>query len=95
MGGATDDSSQINGEIMVISMIICNVMSSSEEEKCGALLYNYKELRAISKTLKDMGHTPRATEIITENSTADRIMRGTTKKKRTKSIDMRFNWVHD
>ena len=42
-----------------------------------------------------MGHTQLATDIITDNSTADGIMRGTTIQKLTKAIEMRFYWVHD
>ena len=42
-----------------------------------------------------MGHPQQATEIIKDNSTADGIMRGTIKQKRTQSMDMRFYWVRD
>ena len=42
-----------------------------------------------------MGHSKQATEIITDNSTEDGIMRGTIKQKRTKATDMRFYWVRD
>ena len=60
----------------------------------GALFYNAKELEAFRTTLREMGHPQRGNEIITDNSTADGIMRGTTKKK-TKDIEMHFNWVRD
>ena len=42
-----------------------------------------------------MIHPQQSTDIITENSTADSIMRGTTKQKLTKATDMRFYWVRD
>ena len=67
MGGANNYSNQPNGAIMVISTIICNVMSLSAEVKCGELLYNAKELEALSTTLADMGHPQQSTEIITDN----------------------------
>ena len=46
-------------------------------------------------TLRDMGHPQQATEIITDNSTPDGIMRGIIKTKRTKFMYMCFYWVRD
>ena len=46
-------------------------------------------------TLKEMGHPQPTTEIITYNSTADGIMKGTTKQKLTKTMVIRFCWLHD
>ena len=80
---------------MVISNIMRNIMSSASEAECGALFYTDKEIEAISTTLIYIGHPQQATEIITYNSTADGIMRGTIKQKQTKSMDMRFYWVCD
>ena len=80
---------------MVISAIICNVMSLSAEVKCGELLYDAKELETLKTTLTEMDHPQQATEIITDNSTAYGIMRGTIKQKCTKSMEMRFYWVRD
>ena len=42
-----------------------------------------------------MGHPQQAPETITDNYTADEIMRGTIKQKRTKAMDVRFYWVSD
>ena len=42
-----------------------------------------------------MGHIQLPTEIITDNYTTDGIMRGTTKQKRTKSMDMLLYCVPD
>ena len=95
MGGANEDSNRSNGSIMVISTIMRNVVSSAAGAECGALFYNAKELEALRTTLREISHPQQATEIITDNSTADEIMRGTIKQKRTKSMDMRFYWVHD
>ena len=78
---------------MVISTIMRNVMSSEVKTECGALLYNAKELEALKTTLREMGHQKQATEIIADNHTADSIMRGTIKQKRTKYMDMQFYWV--
>ena len=93
MGGSNDDSNQPNGVSMLILTIIRNIVSLAAEAECGALLYYAKELEALMTTLIEVGHTQQATEIITENSTADGIMRGTIKQKRTEHMDTSFYWV--
>ena len=80
---------------MVISTIIINVMSSAAEAERGALFYNATELEALRNILIDMVHPQQSTKIITENSTADVIMKGTILKKLTKATDMKFYWVCD
>ena len=52
---------------MVILTIIHNVMSLAANVECGELLYNAKELEALSTTLADMGHPQQSTEIIIDN----------------------------
>ena len=77
MGGTNKDNNQPNGAILVTLTIMRNVMSSESEVGCGALFYNAKELKAIKTTLREMVHPQQATETITENPTADSIIRGT------------------
>ena len=86
MGRKNEDSNQPNGSIMFVSTIMHNVISSAAEAECGALLYNAKELEAIRTTLRETIHPQQATEIITENSTSDGIMRGNIKQKLTKAM---------
>ena len=95
MDGTNEDINQPNGSIMVISSIMQKIMSSAAEVECGELFYNSKELEALRTTLKEMGHQQQATEIITDNSTSNGIMRVTIKQKRTKSMDVRFYWFRD
>ena len=90
MGGANNDSNQPNEKIMVISTIICNVMSSAAGAECGAFFYHSKELEALRATLKEMGYPQQATEIIIDNSMAYGSMIVTIKLKRTKAMDMCF-----
>ena len=42
-----------------------------------------------------MGHPQKSTEIITDNSTEDGIIRGTMKQIWTKAMEIRFYWVRD
>ena len=62
---------------MVISTIMRNIMSSALETECGALFCNNKELETIRTNIIEMGHPQQATEIITDNYTADDNMRET------------------
>ena len=93
MGGTNEDINRPNGEIMIISTIMRNIMSLAAEAECGELFYNSKELKELRTTLIEMGHPQQATEIITDNSTEDGVMRGTIEQKRTKAMDMLFYWV--
>ena len=77
MVGTIEDNNQPNRAIMFVLTIMRNVISSAAEAECGALFYNAKGIKAIRITLREMGHPQQATKIITENSTADVIMRGT------------------
>ena len=86
IGGANDYCSRPNDANMVILTIIFNVMLSAAKEKCGALIYNSKELEAIRTTLNEMGHPKPATRIITDNSMVDGITRGIIQQKRTKAM---------
>ena len=54
-----------------------NIVSSEADSEYGALFYNAKELKEIRKILIEMGHPHQATEIITDNYTADDNMRET------------------
>ena len=42
-----------------------------------------------------MGHPQGAGPIHTDNSTAEGIVNGTIKRKRSKAMDMRFHWLKD
>ena len=95
MGATNEDNNRPNGQIMFILTIMRNIMPLAAEAECGALLLNSKELDACRTTLIDMGQPQQATEIITDNSTADGIMRGNIKLKQTKSMDVQFYLVCD
>ena len=45
-----------NGAILNTSTIMCNVMASAYEAKCGSLFNNTKEAFALRTTLHEMGH---------------------------------------
>ena len=82
-----------NGAILNIAQIIKAVMSSAAEAELGALFINAKEAVYIRNMLMEMGHNQPPTPIQTDNSTAEGVINNKIQPKRTKSMDMRFNWL--
>ena len=84
-----------NGAILNIAQIIDAVMSSTAEAELGALFINAREAVHIRRILTEMGHSQPKTPIQTDNSTAEGVINNTIQPKRTKSMDMRFEWLKD
>ena len=99
MGGyhflGNKDRKLFNGPLLVLAKVIKNVMSSAAESEVGGLYMNAREDVPIRTTLIEMGHPQPATPLTTDNNTAEGILNGTIKQKRSKAIDMRFNWLKD
>jgi hypothetical protein len=72
-----------------------HVISSVDEAEFGALFVNAKEGTVTRTILAEMGHNQGATELKTDNTTADGIINNTVQQKRSKAMDMRFYWVKD
>jgi hypothetical protein len=68
------------------------VVSSVAKAEFCALFVNAKEGTVTRTTLAEMGHNQDATELKTDNTTADDIINNTVPKKRSKAMDMRFYW---
>ena len=84
-----------NGAILTIVQIIDAVMSSAAEAERGALFINAKEAVYLRRILQEMGHQQPRTPIQTDNSTAEGVINARIRPKRTKSMDMRFEWLLD
>jgi hypothetical protein len=84
-----------NGAILTIAQIIDAVMSSAAEAEIGALFINAKEAVHVRRILTEMGHAQPQTPIQTDNSTADGVVNSRVRPKRTKAMDMRFEWLLD
>jgi len=84
-----------NGAILTIAQIIDAVMSSAAEAELGALFINAKEAVHMRRILQEMGHPQPRTPIQTDNSTAEGVINSRVRPKRTKSMDMRFEWLLD
>jgi hypothetical protein len=75
--------------------VLKHVIYSVAEAEFGAIFVNAKECAVTRTTLSEMDHKQDATELKTDNSTAEIIINNTVQKKRSKSMDMIFYWVKD
>jgi hypothetical protein len=85
----------INGAIDSISAIIPTVVSAASEAEYAGLFLNGQAAVSTRQTLEDLGYPQHATPIITDNTTAYGIANQTVRLKRSKAIDMRYNWIRD
>jgi len=85
----------INAPIHVECRIMKNVLSSATEAEIGAIFLNCQQAEIVRTTLLELGHPQPATHIVTDNATANNIINGNAKQKRTKAMDMRYNWILD
>ena len=84
-----------NGPILIICKTIRHVVASAAEAETAGLFYNARESIPIRQTLIAMGHPQPPTPIKTDNSTALSFVHANMKQKKSKSWDMRLNWLRD
>ena len=74
---------------------IKNVVSSAAEAECAALFHNCMVKVGIRHALAGLGHPQQQTDVFTDNSLANSFIHSTMWVKRSKSWDMRYNWLRD
>ena len=84
-----------NGAILNIAHIIKHVMASATEAELAALYINACEAVYIHIILDELGHKQPTTPLQTDNAMAEAVCNGKIQPKRTKAMDMRFNWLRD
>ena len=92
---STHYNPKLNGPMYCLCTLIKAVMLSVPPSELGALFIKSTHAIPIRNTLISMGYHQPPTPIKTDNTTALGVVPNTTKRKRTKSIDMRFYWVRD
>ena len=85
----------LNAPVHVECKIMKNVLASATEAEIGALFLNCQQADILRTTLEELGHPQQVTDIITDNLTANNIINGSAKQRRTKAMDMRYNWIVD
>jgi hypothetical protein len=86
-----------NGSILTVCKIICGVMVSSAaaEAETACVFGNGQEINAICISLQALGHPQHATPLKTNNSTSHSFVHANIKQRRSKTWDMRWNWLRD
>jgi hypothetical protein len=84
-----------NGPLLCHTAVLKHVISYVAEAKFGALFVNAKEGTTTRTTLAEMGQYQDATELKTDNTTADFIINNTVQQKCSKAMDMILYWVKD
>ena len=88
-------SPMANGAILVICRTLRGVMRSAAEAECAGVFHNSQEAIILRTILEALGHPQFPTRIKTDNSTADSFVKANIKQRRSKTWDMRWNWLRD
>jgi hypothetical protein len=91
----TKNCTQFNRPLLVLARTIKNVMTSATESKISALFINAREAIPIRRALINLGHRQPPTSIISDNSIAVGIIKGTMKQKQSKVFNKEHNWLRD
>jgi hypothetical protein len=84
-----------NGPILTICKTIRNVMASAAEAETGGVYGNAQEAIACRISLLALAHPQPPTPLKTDNSTANSFVHANIKQRRSKTWDMRWNWLRD
>jgi hypothetical protein len=91
----TKPSPKPNGAILTVCKTIRGVMASAAEAETGGVYGNAQEALACRISLLALGHPQPATPLKTDNSTANSFVHANIKQRRSKTWDMRWNWLRD
>jgi len=85
----------LNGAILIICKTIPHVMASAAEAEMAGLFMNAQELILVRHALAALAHHQPPTPLKTDNSTSSAFIDNTIKQRRSKTWDMRWNWMRD
>ena len=95
LGDNNDNDSDINGPIAIECSILKNIVSSAAESELGGVFTNATRACGLRTALNEIGHPQPATPICTDNTTANDLIAGRIKQRRSRAFDMRYHWVKD
>ena len=84
-------TSPLHTECKTIRHVVC----SAAEAECHGLFHNCQMAVAIRRILNGIGHTQNKTTVKTDNTTVTSFVSSTMKEKKSKTWDMRYNWLRD
>jgi hypothetical protein len=84
-----------NGPILTVCKTIRGVVTSAAESETAGVYGNGQETIAVRIALRALGHPQSATPLKTDNSTSYSFVHANIKQRRSKTWDMRWNWLRD
>ena len=85
----------LNGAVLVTCRTIRSVCASAAEAETAGLFHNAQHAIVIKRILEVMGHKQNPVPLKTDNSTANSFVYDNIKQRKSKTWDMRFNWLRD
>ena len=85
----------LNGAIHIVCKTIPHVMASAAESEMAGLFMNAQEIIPIQHALIALSHHQPPTPLKTDNSTSSSFIDNTIKQRKSKTWDMRWNWMRD
>jgi hypothetical protein len=95
LGSKHSTQGKLNGSILVPCKSIRSVVASAAEAETGGLFYNDQEAVIIKQSLEALDHPQRQIPIKTDNSTATGFIYDNIRLRKSKTWDMRWNWLWD
>ena len=89
------DPIKLNGNVMITCAILKLVAASAAEAELGALFLNAQEAKVMRIILEEMGHKQPPIPIHVDNTTTVGIVNCTTKRQRSRAMEMRYFWLLD
>jgi hypothetical protein len=84
-----------NGAILTVCKTTCGVMTSAAKAETAGVYSNGQEIIACRISLHALNHPQPATPLKTDNSTSNSFIHANIKQRRSKTWDMRWNWLRD
>ena len=84
-----------NGAVLVVCKTLRGVLASAAETETGRVFHNAQTTIILKRALEALGHPQPATPLRTDNSVANSFVHSNIKQRRSKTWDMRWNWLHD
>jgi hypothetical protein len=84
-----------NGAILVVCRTLRGVLASAAETETGGVFHNAQTAIIIRRVLEALGHPQPPTPLRTDNSVSNSFVHSNIKQRRSKTWDMRWNWLRD
>ena len=91
----SNSHSHFTSPVLTECKTIKHVVCSAAEAETHGLFQNCQNAIAIRYALNGLGHKQEKTIVITDNTTAEGFVNKTMKGKKSKTWDMRYNWLRD